>query len=73
VFGLAAGSVFRTSTTERFRLASTLLPDNASIFEDGCRDASDSAMAAGKEPESVKAPPALKYRRLYWILTIASF
>jgi CBS domain-containing protein len=34
VFGLAAGSVFRTSTTERFRLASALLPDNASIFEE---------------------------------------
>ena len=34
VFGLAAGSVFRTSTIERFQLASALLPDKASIFEE---------------------------------------
>ncbi len=37
VFGLAAGSVLRQSTLQRFAVAGTLVPDHGSIF----RDASD--------------------------------
>jgi CBS domain-containing protein len=64
VFGLASKKVFRTSTLERFELASTLLPEQSSIFREAAQALrvllwQQGRAGIGQGNSGAEVPPAL--------------
>jgi CBS domain-containing protein len=64
VFGMASGKVFRTSTLDRFAMASTLLPADAPIFDEAAEALrvllwQQGRAGIGQETAGSEIPPAL--------------